>query len=40
MQRKIGSISDALINFEQVIKYDKEGELTLAAIIKIAKIKL
>ena len=40
MQKKKGDINNALINFEQVIKYDKEGSSTLIAIIKIAKIKL
>jgi tetratricopeptide (TPR) repeat protein len=39
-QRKKELINDAIINFEQVIKYDKEGSSALASIIKIAKIKL
>lgn len=40
IQRKKGQANDAIINFEQVIKYDKEGDFSLGAIIKIAKIKL
>ena len=40
IQRKTGDANNAFINFEQVIKYDKEGSATLTAIIKMAKIKL
>ncbi len=40
IQRRKGLTSDALINFEQVIKYDKEGAAAVAAIIKMAKIRL
>lgn len=39
MQTKVGNTSDALINYEQIIKYDKEG-IAVIAIVKIAKIKL
>lgn len=39
MQTKVGNTSDALINFEQVVKYDREGTAG-TAIAKMAKIKL
>lgn len=40
LQKKTGDANNALINFEQVIKYDKEGKATITAITKIAKIRL
>jgi len=40
LQKKTEDLNNALINFEQVIKYDKEGKATITAITKIAKIKL
>lgn len=40
LQKKTEDVNNALINFEQVIKYDKEGKVTITAITKIAKIKL
>jgi tetratricopeptide (TPR) repeat protein len=39
MQTKIGNTSEALINLEQIIKYDKEG-IAITAVVKMAKIKL
>ena len=39
MQTKVGNTCDALINFEQIIKYDKEG-IAIIAVVKMAKIKL
>lgn len=40
IQWKRENHADAIINYEQVIKYDKEGSLAVTAIVKIAKIKL
>ena len=40
IQRKKGAINDSLINFEQAIKYDKDGAVAVTAMVKIAKIRL